>query len=91
MKRVEENGGPNSNQSSLRPRRAAYEAAVNMLSDDHKKFKEAKAAEAKMRNLRNENGELVVDMLPKKDTSVKLIKVYEFQFFDDYEGLQLLC
>lgn len=77
-----------SNPGTHRPKRAAYEAAVNQIQDTHKQFTDARAAANKLRQHNKEiDGEMVVDMLPKKDNSIKLTKVHEFQFFDDFEAL----
>ena len=64
---------------------------MSTATDGHKAFKDARAAEmARQREQRANESEMVADFLPKKDNSIKLNKVYEFQFFDDFESIQLM-
>lgn len=72
----------------VRPRRAGAEAALEALKDGHDAFKAARAREGEERRRRaEENGELVDGLVPRKDHSIKVEKVYEFQFFDNFEAL----
>jgi len=72
----------------VRPRRAGAEAALEALKDGHDAFRAARARELEERRRRaEENGELVDGLVPRKDHSIKVEKVYEFQFFDNFEAL----
>ena len=73
----------------VRPRRAGAEAAMEALKDGHEQFKLARQNAVEERKRRaEENGEqMAADWMPKRDHSVKVVKVYEFQFYDNFEAL----
>ena len=83
MERVNEHG------VFVRPRRAGAEAALEAMKDGHDAFKAARARELEERKRRGEedSNDPACDLIPKKDLSIKVEKVYEFQFFDNFESL----
>ena len=72
----------------VRQRRAGAEAALEALKDGHDVFKAARARELEERRRRaEENGEPMDGLVPRKDHSIRVEKVWEFQFFDNFEAL----
>ena len=71
----------------VRPRRAGAEAALEAMRDGHDAFKAARAKEIeKRRQLAGEESEFY-ELVPSKDRTIRVEKVYEFQFFDNFEAL----
>ena len=66
-----------------RPARRAKTGA-----EAHEEFKNARARELEERKKRAEqNEENIGEILPRKDNSIQVVKVYEFQFYDNFEQL----
>ena len=57
-------------------------------SIQHKLFKKAKAEETKLRKQNAlDNADGAFSVMPEKDKSIQVHKVYEFQFFDNFTAL----
>ena len=72
-----------------RPKRAAAEECLKFLhQNDHQLFKKAKAEETKLRKQNAlDNADGAFSVMPEKDKSIQVHKVYEFQFFDNFTAL----
>ena len=81
-------GNVNEHGVFVRPRRAGAEKTMEALRDGHDEFKKARARELEERRRRaEENGEQFDGLVPRKDHTIRVEKVYEFQFFDNFEVL----
>lgn len=66
---------------------------MNKIQDEHKKFSMSRAADHKLRkeaidrDMATSGAEFQMN---QKDKSIKVLRSYEFQFFDNFDTLQSL-